>query len=153
MHLRTERRVRSGSSTAIAAAVPAPTPYAGSTSISGHIHRARPASARSIADVPSSNPNRRVRSRFTSPERSKFETRAGSAPRNVLNLLTSHNLTKMAVVQLRQRKWPERGPKRPETGLRAAPGGSVYDGAKVGHWSGGAVSLRGRPEGASCTRA
>jgi hypothetical protein len=67
------------------------------------------------------NPNRRVRSRFTPPERRKSETHAGSAPRNALNFLHSHNLTKMAVVQLRQRKWPERGEKWPEMGLSAGP--------------------------------
>jgi hypothetical protein len=70
------------------------------------------------------DPNRRVRSGSTPPKRKKFETRAGSAPRNVLNCLTSHNLTKMAVVQLRQRNWPERGAKRPETGARATASGS-----------------------------
>jgi hypothetical protein len=63
---------------------------------------------------PSPDPNRRVRSRFTPPERRKFETRAGFALPNILNFLTSHNLTKMAVVQLRRRKWPERGRKRPK---------------------------------------
>jgi hypothetical protein len=70
------------------------------------------------------DPNRRVRSRFTPPKRKKFETRAGSAPRNVLNFLTSHNLTKMAVVQLCQRNWPERGPNWPETGRSTRTGGS-----------------------------
>jgi hypothetical protein len=42
-------------------------------------------------------------------KRKKFETRAGSAPRSMLNFLTSRNLTKMAVVKLRQRKRPLRG--------------------------------------------
>jgi hypothetical protein len=59
------------------------------------------------------------------PERKKFETRADSAIRNILNFSTSHNLTKIAVVQLRERKWPERGAKRPETVPQAGAGGSV----------------------------
>ena len=63
------------------------------------------------------NPNRRVRSEFTSAEREKFETRADLAPRNMLNFLNSYNLTKTAVVKLCRRKRPQRGPKWPETGL------------------------------------
>jgi hypothetical protein len=63
----------------------------------------------------------RVRSRFTPLERRKFETCGASAPRNGLNLLTSHNLTKMAVVQLRRRKWPERGRKQPKVAAHAGP--------------------------------
>lgn len=101
-----------------------PTAYAGSTSMSGHNHLARAASARSVADGPSSNPNRRVRSRFTPPEQKKFQTCVVSAPRNALNFFTSHNLTKTVVVKLRQRSWPERGANRPETGLSAGPHGS-----------------------------
>ena len=51
------------------------------------------------------------------PSGRKFETRAGPALCNTLNFLTSHNQAKMAVVQLRRRKWPEKGRKRPEVGL------------------------------------
>jgi hypothetical protein len=50
--------------------------------------------------------------------------RASPAFRNLLNLLTSHNLTKMAVVKLCQRNCAERGPNWPETGVRGAAGGS-----------------------------
>jgi hypothetical protein len=68
--------------------------------------------------------NRRVRSRFTPPERRKFEPRAGSALPNMLNFLTPHNLTKMAVVQLRRRKLAKRGQKRPEVTPQAGRRGS-----------------------------
>jgi hypothetical protein len=50
--------------------------------------------------------------------------RAGPAPRNVLNFLTLHNLTKMAVVQLRRSKRPERGRKRPEVAAHTGRRGS-----------------------------
>jgi hypothetical protein len=57
----------------------------------------------------------RVRFKFTPPERSKFEMRAGLAAPNVLYFLILRNLTRMAVVRLRRRKRPLRarnGPKR-----------------------------------------
>jgi hypothetical protein len=116
--------VRLGSRPSDATVAMAPMCYAGSTSMSGHTHQSHAAPARSVADGPSSNPNRRVRSWFSSPERRKFETCAGSAPRNLLKFCTSHNLTKMAVVQLRQRKRPPRASKRPETGSPAGASGS-----------------------------
>ena len=72
----------------------------------------------------SPNLNRRVRSRLTPPERKEFVPRAGAIPCNMLNLLTSHNLTKMAVVKLRRRKRPLRAGQRPETGQSEGAGGS-----------------------------
>jgi hypothetical protein len=50
--------------------------------------------------------------------------RAGFTLPNILNFLTSHNLTKMAVVQLRRRKWPERGRKRPKVAAHTGRRGS-----------------------------
>jgi hypothetical protein len=61
--------------------------------------------------------NQTVRSLFTPAGRKKFETRVDAAACNLLNPLISSNLTKMAVVQLRERKSPQRGPKQPETGV------------------------------------
>jgi Transmembrane secretion effector len=55
--------------------------------------------------------NRSVRSEAAAPERPNFETRTGSAYRKVLNSLDSDNLTKTAVVQLRQRKASRRDEK------------------------------------------
>jgi hypothetical protein len=115
-----DRDVRIGSRACLA-----PMTCTGSASMSGSAcqARSRPADLLAGAPVPP-DPNRRVRSTFTPPKRRKFETHAGSALPNVLNFLISHNLTKMAVVQLRRRKWRERGPKQPETAVRVTASGS-----------------------------
>jgi hypothetical protein len=68
--------------------------------------------------------NRSVRSEAAAPERPNFETRAGVAYRKLLNSLDSHNLTKTAVVQLRQRKGAGRDEKWPKMGPQACPRGS-----------------------------
>jgi hypothetical protein len=68
--------------------------------------------------------NRSVRSEAAAPERPNFETRTGSAYRKVLNSLDSDNLTKTAVVQLRQRKASRRDEKWPKMGPQACPRGS-----------------------------
>jgi hypothetical protein len=68
--------------------------------------------------------NRSVRSEAAAPERPNFETRTGSAYRKVLNSPDSDNLTKTAVVQLRQRKASCRDEKWPKMGPQACPRGS-----------------------------
>jgi hypothetical protein len=68
--------------------------------------------------------NRSVRSEAAAPERPNFETRTGSAYRTLLNSLDSDNLTKTAVVQLRQRKASRRDEKWPKMGPQACPRGS-----------------------------
>ena len=68
--------------------------------------------------------NRSVRPEAAAPERRNLETRAGAAYRKVLISLDSDNLTKTAVVQLRQRKASRRDEKWPKMGLQAGPRGS-----------------------------
>ena len=73
---------------------------------------------------PASGPNRTDRSLFTPPERSFFKPAPLLAPYKVLNYLDFNIRTKMAVVRLLRRKWPERGRKRPKVAPQARCRGS-----------------------------
>jgi hypothetical protein len=64
-------------------------------------------------------PNHIIRSRFTPPERAPFEPAPVRAYPKSLNSRVSHIRTKMGVVQLCQRKGPERAAKRPKMAFRA----------------------------------
>jgi hypothetical protein len=68
--------------------------------------------------------NRSVRREAAAPERPNFETRAGIACLKLLTSLDLDNLTKTAVVQLRQRKGAGGDEKWPKMGLQAGPRGS-----------------------------
>jgi hypothetical protein len=68
--------------------------------------------------------NRLVRSRFTPPERSFCKPDTPRVPCNPLNYRAFDIRTKLAVVRLLQRKWAERGGKRPKSAPRAGRRGS-----------------------------
>jgi hypothetical protein len=83
-----------------------------------------PAPGRSARRPEADTLHRRVRSRFTSPERDSFKPAPLRASSNSLNYRASNIRTKIAVVRLRQRKGPKRGRKWPKTGFEGRPRGS-----------------------------
>jgi hypothetical protein len=86
--------------------------------------RSKPHHDRSAVRREADTMNQTVRSRFTPPERDSFKPAPLRASSNSLNYHASHNRTKAGVVRLLQRKWAERGEKRPEVKLSSRPSGS-----------------------------